>query len=150
MGGFGFSLDFRGFGSLGSTEFIPGDDAVVVLVLGLHELGGHVLSLLFLEPLLDLFFGEGSTLVLIDGLEKVLLGSSSRGVLGHIHDFNIEVEGSASGNSGTRATCTVTFISGDDEGSLGSLAETNETLIPSLDDLTGSDSEVEGLASTSA
>ena len=102
-----------GLVALGARELVPRHEAILVLVLLGHELGGHVRTLLLLEPLLDLVLGELAILVaelVVDLFEDVGL----RRRLADLEALDGEFERRAAGDVGTRTLRAVALLRRND------------------------------------
>mmetsp|Transcript_19161 Transcript_19161/g.27959 ORF Transcript_19161/g.27959 Transcript_19161/m.27959 type:complete len:201 (+) Transcript_19161:167-769(+) len=82
--------------------------------------------------------------------ESILVGVNhfeiigrSGGSIGDFHNLDVEVQCGTAGDVSSSSVVTVSHCGGDDEGGLGPDAESEDTLVPSLDDLSVSNLELE-------
>jgi len=140
---------------LGPTEFIEGNESVLVLVFMLKNLAddGRVLFIidvavgtnllgLLLEEAGDLILGQELVSVGINLLEDI--GGS--GAILDVNQLNLEGQAGLGGDELTSALVTVSEVRGDDEFPLLSHAHVQKTLLPALDHLANANLELERLS----
>mmetsp|Transcript_3379 Transcript_3379/g.9409 ORF Transcript_3379/g.9409 Transcript_3379/m.9409 type:complete len:285 (-) Transcript_3379:11-865(-) len=124
--------------ALVSSKFLPRDDTISVLVLALPQPIGNADSLLGLEPGLDFLLGQFLVFVAVDFLKDV---GRRWCTVKNVNDLDVKLQCGATGNICSGAALSVAHLGGDGENGLGALAQIQESLVPSWDDLAHSNLE---------